>query len=616
MSDRKEKEAEIDISGKNMWNHQTLNFLQSNLNDSLIRLDLSTNHLSYESVELLSNHLKNSKNLQYLCIIQTQLIQRSSVLLFESIGHSNLIELIADDNIFPTEPCKALAASLELNPPLELLSLNGCDIPDEGVVALAKSLPKNKNLKHLRLESNSMFSVGAQALGDVLPESHLLSLCIADNQIWNEGTFSIITNLDQSHLTCLDLGYNIVDLKMLSEKVAMSKVSQLGLSGCKVNEQQLLSFLSSIPSLNLETLIMDGFSKQMLPISWPRVHDNIWGTRTYFDCFLNSLKNSPKLSDLRIGFFDLEQIFTVNKALEGRTEELTISFHDFGRTDDIWLLKLPGPRFESPTTVFRWNDQINTQNCHYIGQIILNTKVNDKDKIETLDFHELHLDNSVFSNIIHSLKDFPIRHLNLNDNNLNDESLEILANYLKQIKLSSLDLRSNSRITDDGCYQFIQSIKDKSIFPRKIYLNFRSTDMGEYSKHKMSEAVAEIVKENFSIELLSISGPLTVADALEIVSELKHNSHIREIEFSSEHTKIYANPDPELKPDLQENFISLVNVLHDCLFSNDSVTKLRVFNFPLLSEIYLYHDDIYEKWIEITERLKSHHKSSSSRKDK
>lgn len=608
MNEHTEKETDIDASGKCMWGQPTLTYLKQKLHDEVVSLDLSSNHINEESANFLAELLRNSQNLKYLSIIQTKPTEVAANFIFSAIGESQLLEFYADDNIFQEEPCKYLSYSLKKNPPLELLSLNGCDIPDVGVIEIASSLASNNHLKHLRLESNSMFDTGAQKLGEVLPNTSLVSLSVADNQIWNEGTTSIILNISNSHLESLDLSYNIVELDLLAKELEKRRITSLGISGCKVNDHQLVNFLQRIPNFGLKTLIMDGFNFQMLPISWPRVEDTLWSNHSYFDALKNSLI-CQTITDLRIGYFDLEQIFIINKVLEARQSELVISFHNFGKTDDIWLFKVPGPSFESPTNVFRWNGKIDNGNCQFIGQIIAQTKVisNDDEEekmIETIDFHDLELADDIAGLIISSMKDFPIKNIDFSNNKIIDNSLDAFTDYIRTIKLESLDLSDND-ITDENISNFLLSIRDPSIFPKKISLSFVSEQSNEDSKNRISEVISEIIKDDFDIEYLFLSGPITVNDGIEIMSNLSANSHLREIYLDSTYEKNYETPDPDLNSDIQSKFIDLVNVLHSNIFNEGSVCRLKKLYFPLFTEIYLYHDEIYDKWIEIDSKLNS-----------
>lgn len=376
MNDSNDENQVIDVEDKWMWGTVAFNFIKEHLTDNIVSLNLASNMITFESAEILANCIRNPSNLRYLNISETRLTQKATDIIFASIGNSSLLELYADDNVFPEPQCIVLADSLKKDPPLEVLSLCACDIPCEGGVHIAEALPSNTHLLHLRLESNSLYDTAAIKFGETLPISSLISLNIADNEIWNEGMNSIITCLKSTQIESLDISYNILDVNTFCNEMNKTKVKELAVSGCKINEQLFPSFLGKIPSLHLQKLILDGFNFQILPISWQRTKDTLWGTRSYFDDLLLALQQSPELCDLRVGFFEMEQIFGIKRLIEdGPPREMIISMHDFGHTDNCWIVHLPELKFESPTSTFRWNGTITNDNCRLIGEIIKNTVV-------------------------------------------------------------------------------------------------------------------------------------------------------------------------------------------------------------------------------------------------
>lgn len=605
---------DIDLSGQNLWGHVTFDFLKNNLHENLVSLNLTTNHVDEDSAELLSEFLKNSQTLKYLSLIQTRLIQRSANAIFSALGDSQLLEFYADDNIFTKQSCKILAQSLAKNPPLELLSLNGCDIPDRGVAAIANSLPHNTHLKHLRLESNSMFDIGAKEIGKNLPNSSLITLSVADNQIWNDGTKSIIENLENSKLESLDLSYNVVELRLLAAALHKSRITSLAISGCKVHDNQVVDFLQSISQLPLQTLMMCGFNFQNLPISWPAVKDTLWANEHYFDAFKRLLTNNKTLNDIRIGFFDLDQFFVISKILENIGKEVTFSILDFGRTEDIWLFQVPGQHFHSPTSTFQWKSPINNQNCPYIGQIIKQTTVNENGSIDTLDLSRRELPDDVIMGIVQTLRDFPLKDLKLAGNNIGPLSIDAISNYVTQVHLESLDLKGKP-IREEVLIQLLTALNSPNRFPKTITIHFSSNEMNELDKHKLAVILAKIIKnKDIVAESIALTGPITVVDAIEIVQSFSSNPHLKEFYMDSDHEKKYASPAPELNAEIQHNFVDFASKLHDAVVGHESKCQIRKFHFPLFTEIYMYHDDIYNNWIETDTKINENLRSASKKK--
>ena len=207
--------SELDLSNQSFWAAVTFDHIQKKLNPDLVSIDLSTNHISYESAEVLSNLIKESKSLLYLNLTETHLVKRSSNIIFEAIGDSSILEFYADDNIFKDESCQILGGSLRKNPPLQLLSLCGCDISSKGCISIVKGIQKDSKITDLRLESNSIFDHGANEIANIIPSSNINLLSVADNEIWSEGTDNIIQAAQGSTISSLDLSYNVIKLKNL-----------------------------------------------------------------------------------------------------------------------------------------------------------------------------------------------------------------------------------------------------------------------------------------------------------------------------------------------------------------------------------------------------------------
>ncbi|KAH0795759.1 F-box/LRR-repeat protein 14 [Histomonas meleagridis] len=259
---------EFDLSNQSFWAAVTFERIQKSLNPNLVLINLSTNHVNYESAELLSNLMIESKTLLYLNLTETHLVRRSSDIIFEALGDSSILEFYADDNIFYDESCQKLGESLQKNPPLQLLSLCGCDISSKGCISIVKGISKDSKITDLRLESNSLFDYGATEVANIIPASNLTLLSIADNEIWSEGTNNIIKAVRGSTITALDLSYNVVDLKNLTSLlVDFDNIQAISISGCKVSEKDFPTFISSLPKTKLRTLILESLNFQPIPIS-------------------------------------------------------------------------------------------------------------------------------------------------------------------------------------------------------------------------------------------------------------------------------------------------------------------------------------------------------------
>lgn len=583
----------LDLSNQNLWSIVLQNQLKTVLKPQLVIIDLSTNHLSYESTLILADYIRRNEATKVLSIVDTHITCESSKLLFEAVSESNIEEFYGDDNIFNDEVCVKIGEMLKNNLKLKVLSLCGCDISAEGVKSIASGLKENTCLEHIRLESNSMYDSGAKALGDAIKDSQSLNyLGIGDNMIWMEGTNAIINSAKSSNLEALDLAYNIVNLNELGNLLqGNTKIKMLSISGCKVRESDLINFLKILPKSTLKTLIMDGFNFQLLPVTWPKVKDTLWSNQNYFNEFLNVLCDFQTIEDLRLGFLSFNQIKAIQDTLSAkRKKDLTISLHDFGKSSNCWIYNFPSFKFISPSNVFAWFGSIKGESPKTICEIIKNTSVIDSeiDVIDTIDFAAVELNNSIFTSLYEYFYKYKceIKNIDLSDNELTDEIVYVLVDYLTKNDIESINLMNNM-ISDEGYQTFFSTIEDK--IPPKFSYTIVSNDQNELALHKSFIYLGKLIENNCKIENLKITGPVTSNDVYEIVSKLSSNSNIKVIEIETTHTKKYENPDPEIKEEVQKSFDKLYEALWNAL-NKKSQSKLHTFIYPLFTDVFVYSE--------------------------
>lgn len=610
---------DIDVSGKFMWNKVTFSFLTDSLNTDIVRLNLSTNHIAPESAELLVSHIRSrGSKLRYLNIIKTRMSIKTANQIFSAIGESKILELYADDNFIPKECCQALADSLSKNPPLELLSINGCDVPAEGAVVLAQALKSNKHLKSLRMESNSIYDVGAKAIAEALPHSGIINLSLADNEIWNDGTTDILNAAkSSSKLNVLDMSYNILPLTKLTEVIIQKQdLTGLAISGCKVREVDLLDFLIAIPKSSLEQLLIDGFNFNVLPVSWPKVQDTIWNNHVYFEALVKVILNCDTLNDLRIGFLELDQINNIRHHLE-RTrpeKELYISMHDFGRTNNNWVATFPDFHLLAPINNFEWKTALTIHTSPLIGEF-LQLSTFDEHSITSLTLADLDITDEIFVPMIDKILEINFVKIDLAGNTLSDISMEKLVELFQNSKIKELYL-SDNKFTDTGLTILFKAlVENPSKTPEILNVSFESSNHNELEEHEFASHLDSLFEQNCKLNELTITGPITAADSKSILtSNLSNNSHLQSLTLNSTFVEKYKSPDPEINQEIQSLFVKAVENLFHALRDKKSMCKLKTFVFPLLTEIYLYHDKILDKWSSIEAKLEQNKKAKGRRR--
>lgn len=99
------------------------------------------------------------------------------------------------------ESVEAIAICLTTSESLQVLSLVGCCIDEQGAVQIANALATNNFLRRLNLNRNRIGDIGLKAIADILPHATLTSLSANDNGITDVGMESFtLTRIQELHL--------------------------------------------------------------------------------------------------------------------------------------------------------------------------------------------------------------------------------------------------------------------------------------------------------------------------------------------------------------------------------------------------------------------------------
>lgn len=597
----------VESKEKNMWNATTLKFVKENLNERTEYLDLNTNHVSLECAEYIAKYLKmKGSPLIGLSLVQCHLTTRAAKVIFEAIGSSNLIEFYADNNILHQEACETLAASLQKNPPLEVLSLNGCNIACEGGIAIAQAIPSLTKLIHLRLESNNLFDYGAIAVAKAIKSSTFTHLSIADNEIWLEGSIAIVNEVANcKRIKSLDISYNTLDLDCLSNCITRNtELTELAISGCKIRINQLPNFLDKLINSNLTTLIMDGFDQNQLPVSWPKIHDKIFTQRDYFEQLLNLIQISKSLVDIRIGYLDPGQIMTMAGAFTTLDREVTLSIQDFGRTGNCWVAKFPTFELLAPTDMLKWSEPVTSvESARQFGPIFNSSKFKGN-PLKSLDISAVSLNDQCAEKMLKNMRNINIDILELSSNNFGDAIVESLIEMCSSCKVRDLRLEK-TRLSEMGLAKFLSYFSDVQPHscPKELSFSVVSDDRAPLATHGVFQILAQVLEKGVEIESLCLDGAITPIDVMIVADQLVKKPVIHEFSIETDMTQDYSSPDPPIDPDILRGFADCCKSLHNLIVGVDE-SMMKDFKYPLLSEIFIYRDpDMLRMWQEIEARI-------------
>ena len=596
----------LDFSNRHYCGQQLLTELQRCLTPYVCRLDLTGNQINEECATFLAEKLSEPGCcIISLCITETRLTVTAASTIFRVIGQSPVIEFYADDLVLKAESLSLLANSISFSSPLEILSLVGNDISSEGFVNLVRCLSETKNLKHLRVGSNSIYETGIRALGESLENSSLTSIDVSDNMIWMGGMTSFLERvMSYPYLTALDISYNAVDLVYLTKVlVANQSITHLAISGCKVNEQSVLQFLEALSKTRLHTLIFDGFNYQVLPTSWPQVKDTTFSKRIHFEAFTSALIASETLEDVRIGYLELEQIFTLEQRLtcETMNKSIKISLNDFGRMHDCWVLNFPAFSVDAPSDTMEWGGNIDTSNAEYMGNLMRHALFNDK-MLSKMDLSAMGLTDGVFAKILASLDGITLQLLNINENKLTNSSVTELINYLKNGSINDI-LMGKNEFTEAAAQQFFRFLATTpSRSPQTLEFQFNNQNDDELREHPCFDDLAGFIQGDTTLRVLKLSGSISPGDVLKLVHALSSNTTLTELEIDSSFIELYRSPDPNIEPSVTEVYFNVANELRSVL--KLSSCALRHFKYDLLTEVFIYYKDIIPIWDECLEEMK------------
>jgi Ran GTPase-activating protein (RanGAP) involved in mRNA processing and transport len=597
-------ETEIDLSGEYFWSRPTFTFLEANLTCNISVLNLSTCHIGSEGAALLADHLKNpSSLLQTLILNQSRVAVSSSILIFRSIPDSHLTELSLDGNYLNEDACTEFANILDRDPPLELVSFRKCDISSTSCSTIAAHLPNATHLNTLWLDNNSIFDKGADSLAANLVNSALTSLSIRGGQVWATGTTALLKAiLASGKFTMIDLSDNIVELPLLSICLKESpSLTGVAISRCKVPESQVLPFLEELPQYGLTDFLLEGFNFAILPISWPRLPDTLWANGIYFDALMRGIIESSMLVDVRCGFWNLEQIHTLMDIFEqGRINRtMTVSLSDFGRSDCQWVIEFPELALVGPVSIFEWKTSISHEGAVFFGEFFKRATFQG-DPLESIRISEASVTDEILNLVLSSFHE-PVNllQLDLSHNLFGDEAVNGITIFLMNSSVKTLNLM-DTKLTAAGLQRLFSFLGESAFLriPVSIEFSLISGQHHDSSTPALFRELGTLLGRNPAVEEIVIHGSVPPEALTALVSGLIFNSHLTVLKIVAPSEDVHpttGNAQHELATATAE----FVRVLHQVLTAEESQCVLASLGFNPLGSGLGFQDEVIELWGQI-----------------
>jgi Ran GTPase-activating protein (RanGAP) involved in mRNA processing and transport len=538
------------------------------------------------------------------------MVTPATIAVFDALPRSKVRYLSVDENVLITAACVAFAKALDSNPLLEYVSLKNCDISLEGCGAIVDALPRCPNLQFLLLDSNCIFEKGVDRLARKIEASSLVGLSISDNHVWSDGTTGFLKALPPTTtLTSLDLSYNMVDLEVLSQTLKRCpQLQHLSISGCKIKERQLPTFLEELSQCSLTTFVMEGIDTHDVPVIWPRPLDTVFADRGRFDILHRTLQASQTLTDLRFGFLDLDQINLIGTWYQQNqlTRPLDVSLSDFGRTKVTWVVQFPDFVLRAPSPVFHWAHRIGGTGAQCLGQLFKRSLFGD-DGLESLDIHGIGVTDGNLTGIAGSFQGSPVtlRMLDLSGNDFGDKSVETILPFFEASAVDELRL-VQTQMTDFGFQLFFRSFSQKSSgkFPRVLSFSFGSQDTSETALHPFFNPFAQLISSNCPLEELTVKGLVTPVDLATLLQGLDRNSTLRKLVIETKAPEKQRGEAP-VDSAVQGPAHDLIVNLHRTLTDPNSICVLNTFVYPPLMPILTVNESIMALWHELEDVLQA-----------
>jgi hypothetical protein len=347
-----------------------------------------------------------------------------------------------------------------------------------------------------------------------------------------------------------------------------------------------------------------------MPIKWGYCEDRVWRPDGHLHNLIRCILSDPWLNDVRVGFLDVDALFILRESLRKvKDRDIVISVHDFGGTNNTWIVHFPSFRFESPTDVWRVCSPFpGAVAARRMGEVFNQTTC-DARGLAAINLNGLNLSDEQIASFFATIEPRHLRSLHLSGNPALCDSLESVVDFL----------RRGAQIDDLNCYQVNFSLRSIVLLfqffndapaqiPASVQISFDfDAAPGEFSEQPLAVLIGNLIASDCPLRECYLSGQISCPDVARMVEGLHRNSHLQVFEVQSHYFRNYQSPDPALDPTLQAVFDALIDQLHRALTKKRTLTVLHTFNFPLLTEIYLYSSVNIARWPEILRVLNANH---------
>ena len=188
-------------------------------NHAINEISLRHSCICPRGIESVGVFMSRHPNLQEIRLVDTQLVGHAFSRLCHHLKWSSSLERLyfVSNELLPNEIQGMKPLLSEIETPLRELHICENDIDDSDMFVLTEGLAKNKTVHTLDLRSNKISLLGATAIqGLLVSKLNLSNLCLANNELGNEGVSALSRGLQHSSssLQVLNVASNGCDSKV------------------------------------------------------------------------------------------------------------------------------------------------------------------------------------------------------------------------------------------------------------------------------------------------------------------------------------------------------------------------------------------------------------------
>jgi uncharacterized protein YjbI with pentapeptide repeats len=472
---------------------------------------------------------------------------------------------------------------------LERLSICDCNLAADAFGIIGVRLASFMSLRQLSLDDNFLLNRGAMCIADNLPAAPLIRLSIARNRIWLAGT-SALLQAGRS-LRGLDLSGNAVDLRVVAEIICeSSRLSELSVSDCRVNQQDIPFFLEKVAASKLRVLGMEGFDFRSVGAPWNKLRDVTWDDPQCFEALLSCLVHSQSLRDVRLGFLGSVELFELTKTLVNQPGQMTISLSDFGRSDTNWVLRFPVLSVESPLPTMKWTSGLREPGATAVRHLLLNASC-DGARLSGLDLSGANISDEDLIIFLKAFARLPVRLqlLDLSGNPL--RSVCALQRFFQASSARHIVI-TGTRLTSNDFEDLFETLMKRGIALERLCFSFLTDAVDETSERPFSEPLSTLLRTSGLMEL-EMSGFVTAPDLWVITGQLVSNRTLRSIVVTQQ--GVERGRDNKMSIQVARKWRELVVQVR---YIADSCVLQRLIH-PTLIAFLAQDDEAMKMWVEI-----------------